>query len=367
MSTNKITSLINKLLRPEIAALSAYHIPDATGMVKLDAMENPYQWSSAIKSEWLELIQQAQLNRYPDPHAQQLTQTIRDAFEIPENIGLMLGNGSDEIIQILIQTVSKPGATILSVSPGFVMYEYISMFNQVKYIPVPLTPSFEFDMPLLMQQIEEHQPAIIFIAYPNNPTGNLFKRSDIEKILTIASGLVVVDEAYTAFASDSFMQDLINNKEQNFNLLVMRTVSKMGLAGLRLGYIAGDRRWITEFDKVRLPYNINVLTQVSADFALAHKSILDQQAQSICEQRELMFSALLSMKDFSPFPSDANFILFRCLQGKGNSVFDALKQQGILIKNLSTAPALTDCLRVTVGNADENHAFLTALSKSTDY
>ncbi|VAW72382.1 Histidinol-phosphate aminotransferase [hydrothermal vent metagenome] len=364
MSTNKTTSLINKLLRPEIAALSAYHIPDATGMVKLDAMENPYQWSAEIKQEWSELIQRAQLNRYPDPHAQSLTKIIRTAFEIPENIGLMLGNGSDEIIQILVQTVSKPDATILSVSPGFVMYEYISLFNRVKYVPVPLSPSFELDMPLLTQQIKEHQPAIIFIAYPNNPTGNLFKRSDIENILTLAPGLVVVDEAYTAFASDSFMQDLIKNKEQYPNLLVMRTVSKMGLAGLRLGYIAGDPRWITEFDKVRLPYNINVLTQLSAEFALEHKSMLDQQAQAICEQRKLIFSALHNMNGFKPFPSEANFILFRCLQGKGNSVFDALKEQGILIKNLSTAPALTDCLRVTVGNNEENQAFLAALSQS---
>ncbi len=364
MPTNKTESLIKKILRPEIGALSAYHVPNATGMVKLDAMENPYHWPQAMKADWLALIQQAELNRYPDPHAHKLTEAIRSAFKIPDSLGLMLGNGSDEIIQILIQALAKPEATVLSVSPGFVMYEYISLFSRVNYVPVPLSETFELDMPLLTQQIEQHQPAIIFIAYPNNPTGNLFKRSDIEDILHIAPGLVVVDEAYTAFASDSFMDDLIHKKSPAANLLVMRTVSKMGLAGLRLGYMAGDSDWITELNKVRLPYNINVLTQLSAAFALEYKSMLDEQAQMICEQRTLMFSALMEMEDFSPYPSEANFILFRCQQDKGANVFESLKQQGILVKNLGIQPALIDCLRVTVGSDEENQAFLSALANT---
>ena len=349
------------LIRPDIAKLSAYHVPDASGMIKLDAMENPFQWPDDIKTEWLKTVSQAELNRYPDPQAKKLTQAIRTEFGIPDSLAVMLGNGSDEIIQILIQAIAKPDATVLSVSPGFVMYEFISLFSRVNYVAVPLTDSFELDMPALIKQIEEHQPALIFIAYPNNPTGNLFSRQDIEKILNMASGLVVIDEAYTAFASDSFLNDLATKQDKYPNLLVMRTVSKMGLAGLRLGYIAGAPGWINEFDKVRLPYNINVLTQLTAEFALQHKAMLDEQSEIIRAQREVMYTALKEIDQIRVYPSEANFILFRCPQGAGTQVFESLKQQGILIKNQSAVPGLGDCLRVTVGSAEDNRAFLDAL------
>jgi histidinol-phosphate aminotransferase len=206
--------------------------------------------------------------------------------------------------------------------------------------------------------IEAHQPAVIFLAYPNNPTGNLLRAEDIEAILAAAPGLVVVDEAYAPFTDASFLGRL----GQYDNLLVLRTVSKMGLAGLRLGLLIGAAAWMGEIDKTRLPYNINVLTQASGEFALRHVAVLEEQAQRIRADRAGLQAALAELPGMTVYPSDANFILFRVPVGRGQALFDALKARGVLIKNLSGAGVvLADCLRVTVGRPEENAAFLQAL------
>jgi histidinol-phosphate aminotransferase len=224
-----------------------------------------------------------------------------------------------------------------------------------------LADDFALDLPSMLAAIRQHQPSVIFIAFPNNPTGNLFAESEICEILEAANGLVVVDEAYAPFANASFMAKLGHYD----NLLVMRTVSKLGLAGLRLGYLVGKPELIGELDKIRLPYNINILTQLTANFALTHKDIFDQQTQLICTERSVVFEALKAMVGIFAFPSSANFILFRTPKGEANNIFASIKQQGVLIKNLnSQGGLLTDCLRVTIGTADENKAFLTALQHS---
>ncbi len=355
-----MTDLLERLVRPEIRALSAYHVPDSTGLIKLDAMENPYTWPDDLRREWLELLQGVDVNRYPDPQGTELQATLRDAMGIPADMAIMLGNGSDELIQMLALTVAAPGRKILTVDPGFVMYRMIGLFAGMRYIGVPLrSEDFSLDLPAVLDALEREQPALTFLAYPNNPTGNLFETAAIERIIEAAPGLVIVDEAYAPFTDATFMQRL----GEWPNLLVMRTVSKLGLAGLRLGLLAGPKAWLGEIDKTRLPYNINVLTQVSAAFALRHRGVFEEQTGWIREERAQVLAGLHAIEGVEPFPSDANFILFRVQAGTAIRVFEGLRAAGILVKRLDgTHPLLADCLRVTVGKPEENHAFLGALS-----
>ncbi|MCL5668672.1 MAG: aminotransferase class I/II-fold pyridoxal phosphate-dependent enzyme, partial [Gammaproteobacteria bacterium] len=277
---NKITDLIAHLVRPEIRSLSAYHVPDARGLVKLDAMENPYSWPEEIKRAWLEALRDAPLNRYPDPEAHALKDKLRAALAVPAQAGLLLGNGSDELIQMLALTLARPGRVVLAPEPGFVMYRLIALWCGMTYVGVPLRNDFTLDLDAMLEAIQRHQPALVFIAYPNNPTGNLFDEQALRRIIEQSPGLVVLDEAYHAFAGASFMQDVLRYP----NLLVMRTLSKTGLAGLRLGLLAGHPDWLDEINKTRLPYNINVLTQLSVEFALRHVQIMENQARLICAE-----------------------------------------------------------------------------------
>ncbi len=357
---NQTEQMANRWVRPEIRAISAYHVPDPGKMIKLDAMENPYTWPEAMVQDWLERLRGVGVNRYPDPAARALSAQLRTAMDVPAGMELLLGNGSDEIIQIMAMALAAPGRAVLAPEPGFVMYKMIATFCGMDYIGVPLRADFSLDLPAMLAQIEQRQPALIFLAWPNNPTGNLFAVEDIEAILRTAQGLVVLDEAYHAFAQQSFMPRL----GEFPNLVVMRTVSKLGLAGLRLGLLAGPAAWLREFDKVRLPYNINVLTQVSAAFALEHLAVLDEQTRLIRAERGRLFEALQALPGVTPYPSAANFILARAPTGRATAIFEGLKARGVLIKNLSgVGGLLSDCLRITVGKPEENDALLAAFGE----
>ena len=366
-SKHNMTDLVKQWVREDIRSLSAYHVPDAGNMIKLDAMENPYSWPQAMKQEWLSLLLDAPVNRYPDPAAEKLVTQIEQVMAVPDGMQSILGNGSDELIQIICMALSKTDADansmVMAPEPTFVMYQMIARFTNMSYQGIPLDDKFQLDMPAMLKAIEKHQPAVIFLAYPNNPTGNLFSASDVRSIIQLAPGLVVVDEAYHAFAGSSFMPML----SQYDNLVVMRTVSKMGLAGLRLGILSGPKEWISEFDKVRLPYNINVLTQLSAVFALQNHQILDQQTDQICRDREILKQQFEHIDGIIQYPSAANFILFK-VAGSGikkqdsAAIFEGLKQKGVLIKRFSdTSGPLANCLRVTVGTANENQTFIDSL------
>jgi histidinol-phosphate aminotransferase len=285
---------------------------------------------------------------------------LREAMGIPESMGLLLGNGSDELIQMLAMTVGGPGRKVLSLDPGFVMYRMIATFTGMGYVGVPLRPDgFGLDLPAVLEAMEVEQPVLTYIAYPNNPTGNLFAARDIERIIEAAPGLVILDEAYAPFTDASFLPRL----GEWPNLMVMRTVSKMGLAGLRLGYLAGPPEWIAEIDKTRLPYNINALTQASATLALRHRALFDAQTAAIRAERARLFAGLSALDGVHPYPSEANFILLRVTGGGADAVFAGLKGQGVLVKNLHGSHALlADCLRVTVGRPEENDALLAALA-----
>ena len=348
-------------IRPEIQALSAYHVPDSSDLVKLDAMENPYRWPDELVDEWLEILRSVELNRYPDPGARALTEKLKQSMQVPDGMQLVLGNGSDELIQMLALSVAQPRRVILAPAPTFVMYRMIADVAGLVYQGVPLAADFSLDVAAMQAAIDQYQPAIVFLSYPNNPTGTVFDVEAVESIIRHAPGLVVVDEAYAPFTDASFMPRL----GEFSNLLVLRTVSKMGLAGLRLGLLVGSPQWLTQIDKTRLPYNINVLTQASALFALQNQAMLDEQAQRIRADRSRLAGALGELNGIEVYPSEANFILFKVLQGKADDIFANLKAQGVLIKNLNPAGGrLQNCLRVTVGRPDENQAFLAALQKA---
>lgn len=349
-------------LRAEIAALKAYAVHDAAGLIKLDAMENPFTWPGELPAplveEWLHALRAAPLNRYPDPQALALKGRLREVLNIPGDTGILLGNGSDELIQIVLLALAKPGAAVLAPGPTFVMYQLLATAVGMRFVDVPLAADFHLDLPRMLEAIARERPAVIFLAYPNNPSGNLFDAQAIEAIVRAAPGLVVIDEAYAVFAGASFLPRL----REFGQALVMRTVSKQGLAGLRLGLLVGDASWLEQFDKLRLPYNINTLTQLSVDFALRHNDVLLQQAGEICTERERLFAALAAFPGVHAWPSQANFILFRLRERPADAVFAALKRQGVLVKNLDHGhPMLAGCLRVTVGKPAENAAFLAAL------
>ncbi len=350
------------LLRPEILALNAYHVQPADNLIKLDAMENPWPWPGGLMPLWLEALKSVRINRYPDPSARTLKAHLREQMGVAPCHDILLGNGSDEIIQMLAMAVARPGAVLLSVEPAFVMYSMIAKLTGLTYVGVPLNPDFSLDVDGLLRAIAEHQPAILFLAQPNNPTGNLFDMSAVRRVIEACDGLVVLDEAYTAF-TDATMLPLLDEYE---NLVVMRTLSKVGLAGLRLGMLFGHPQWLGEFEKVRLPYNINSLTQISAEFALAHYAVLAEQSARLVVLRNALQQDLKALPGVEVFESQANFVLIRLTSGTARAVFEALKARGILVKCLHGAhPLLADCLRLTVGTEAENNRLMEALVEIT--
>ena len=354
-------SLVENIIRSEIRDLSAYHVQESSGFVKLDAMENPYTLSTQLQQALAEHLAKVDLNRYPVPSYTALKTAIKKEFGIPLNYDVVLGNGSDELIAMVSVACAKPGATVLAPVPGFVMYAMSARLAGMNFIGVPLRADLTLDKPAMLVAIVEHRPAITYLAYPNNPTGTLYDVADIEDILLAVgdSGIVIVDEAYQPFAQSSFMPRLAEFD----NLVVMRTVSKLGLAGIRLGYMSGSKALLNEFEKVRPPYNINVLTEAAAEFMLQHVDVLDAQAAQLREQRSLLAISLKQISGVEVFPSAANFLLIRVPHVE--QVFANLMKQKILVKNVGKMHALLEnCLRITVSTPVENALFLDALKAS---
>jgi len=338
--------------------MNAYQVPAASGMIKLDAMENPFAWPDSMKAQWLELMRDVEPNRYPDPAAKDLQRSLRDCFKVDEALGLILGNGSDELIQLIIMAL-KEGSCVMAPSPSFVMYQHIAQSLGVKFVAEPLNADFSLNMPSMLEAIKQHDPAVTFLAYPNNPTANLFADEDLLAIIQASNGLVVIDEAYQPFAHKTYLNKIGGLPR----VLVMRTVSKLGLAGLRLGFMAGSQGVIEQLEKIRLPYNINSFTQLTANFAFEHIDVLNEQAGLICQQREALLAGLATLADINVFPSQANFILFALQADSAKRVFEALKDKGVLIKLMGTVAGLpNDCLRVTVGSPQENEIFMKHLT-----
>ena len=348
-----------EIIRDDIRSMAGYHVADSRGMIKLDAMENPYPLPAELRPEIARLAESAAYNRYPDAGAVRLKARLREVMAVPGDMDIVVGNGSDELIQALMLAATRPGATVMSLEPSFVMFRLIAAYCGLRYVGVPLDSHFGIDTDRVLAAIAEQRPALVIIAFPNNPTGNLFDPSSVERIIQAAPGMVLLDEAYHAFAGRTFMHELARHP----NLLVMRTLSKLGLAALRLGMLAGRSAWLEHVDKVRLPYNVNVLTQLIAEKVLERHDLLAAQAAAIRKERGRLLDELGGIPGVWPYPSDANFILFRVKAA--DATFEALKARRVLIKNMhGSHEALSQCLRVTVGTPEENAIFLGALRES---
>jgi histidinol-phosphate aminotransferase len=346
-----------KLIRPEILALKAYHVADSEGMVKLDAMENPYALPAELRRALAEHLARVDLNRYPDPTGRKLRELLARKMHVPAGMEILLGNGSDDLIQIVTFACARPGAAMMFPAPTFVMYQMNAALSGMRALPYALRKDYTLDRDGFVARVKVEQPALVFIAWPNNPTGVLYPEEDVVAVLRAAPGLVVLDEAYHVFARKSFLPRLAEFP----NLVVMRTVSKLGLAGIRLGYLVGRPAWIDEFNKVRQAYNVNALTQAAAAFVLERLDVLEAQADKVLAEREPLGKALAALPGVTVFPSAANFFLVRVPDA--GRAYEALKRQGVLVRNFN-APGLENCLRITVGTPDENRILLTAMREA---
>jgi histidinol-phosphate aminotransferase len=357
-----LNAKLQSRIRQDVQSMHAYAVQDSAGMVKLDAMENPHRLPAELQAELGRRLGALALNRYPDGRVNDLRVALAAYAQMPDGFDIMLGNGSDELISLLALACDVPGAVILSPVPGFVMYAMSAQLQGLKFVGVPLTPDFELDEAAMLAAIAEHRPAITYLAYPNNPTANLWDDAVIEKIINAVGeqgGLVVMDEAYQPFASKSYADRLARHS----HVLLLRTLSKFGLAGVRLGYLVGPKALISEIDKVRPPYNISVLNYECALFALEHQEVFTAQAQEIRAQRAMLLEALAAMINVKAWKSDANMILIRVPDAA--KTFEGMKARGVLVKNVSKMHALlVNCLRLTVGTAGENAQMLAALQDS---
>jgi histidinol-phosphate aminotransferase len=352
-------SVISRHIRQDVQSMHGYAIQPSTGMAKLDAMENPFRLPEPLRRALGERLAEVAINRYPGARIDELRAALARHAKVPEGFDLILGNGSDEIITLLSMACDIPGASVLAPLPGFVMYDVSARLQGLQFVGVPLTADFELDEAAMLAAIEKHQPAIVYLAYPNNPTANLFDDAVIERIVAAAPGLVVMDEAYQPFASRSYL-DRVTKHE---NVLIMRTLSKFGLAGVRLGYLMGPKALIAEIDKVRPPYNVSVLNAEAALFALEHDDEFARQAAVLRAERARLFAALQAMPGVRPYPSEANMILTRVPDA--DALFGALKQRKVLVKNVAKLhPLLANCLRLTVGTPEENDLMIDALKAS---
>ena len=353
---------LSKLIRQDVQSMHAYAIQESSGMVKLDAMENPHRLPPALQAQLGQRLGALAMNRYPDGRVNDLRRALADYAQMPEGFDIMLGNGSDELIALLALACDVPGGSVMAPLPGFVMYAMSARLQGLEFIGVDLTPDFELDESAMLAAIAQHKPSITYLAYPNNPTANLWDDAVIEKIINAVGeqgGLVVMDEAYQPFAGKSYAGRMVKHG----HVLLMRTMSKFGLAGVRIGYMMGPKTLIAEIDKVRPPYNISVLNYECALFALEHREVFEAQAQELIAQRALLFDALGALPGVKAWPSYANMILIRVPDA--TRTFDGLRNRKVLVKNISKMhPLLANCLRLTVGTAEENAQLLAALEPS---
>ncbi|MDO4683376.1 MAG: histidinol-phosphate transaminase [Lautropia sp.] len=359
-------------VRPDVQQMSAYVVQQAAGGIKLDAMENPHDFPESLRAALGERLAALAINRYPSGDVyERLKTAIRNHDDLPADQPVVLGNGSDELIAMLCTMMAQPGAVVMAPAPSFVMYQVSTQLNGMSFVPVPLKADFSLDRDAMLQAIERHKPSLIFLAYPNNPTGNLFDEADVEAVLSASDGLVVLDEAYAPFAGGATWMTRLASWP---NLAVMRTCSKWGLAGARIGYLVADAAWAGELEKIRPPYNISVLDAETASFALAHWPQFKAQTEAITAAREDLQRRLQGM--IGPdglaevFASEANFVLVRLAStgqspGRGARVAAGMRAQGVLIKDVGRMhPLLAECLRLTVGTPDENRAMLAALAQA---
>jgi histidinol-phosphate aminotransferase len=348
------TKDITGLIRPPVRKLTAYHVDETPVRVKLDAMENPFPLPLELRQEIGDVVRDSRINLYPDPSAKELREAIATLWGMDPD-RMMLGNGSDELIQAIIIAFGGPVVTPV---PSFAMYEITARALSQKVVTAPLGKNFELDADLLIKKARAAKARVIFLACPNNPTGNRFANDHVRKVLDKTKAAVVIDEAYYSFSGKSWLPLI----DEYPNMMVLRTLSKIGFAGLRIGVLTASREIVSELNKVRLPYNINMLSQRAAVTALAHSDAIDEQIELLISERERLYSELSRLPGVTAFPSETNFLLIRTGRD-ASKIHGALKKSGILVKNLNRPGPLKNCLRVTVGTPEENGEFIAELKK----
>jgi histidinol-phosphate aminotransferase len=349
-----------KYLREDINNFKEYFIDNPENMIKLDAMEYPVDKSLRDVIKLLNINEkEILLNRYPESHSQELEKIILDYFGLNSNFGVNFGNGSDELIQNICLAFSKKGNNVMVPSPSFSMYEKIISTVNLKYIPEYLNEDFDIKIDQMIKNISKYKPAIIFLACPNNPTSNLWDKDKIIQIIESSESIVVIDEAYVDFCESSYI-DLIEKYE---NLVILRTFSKIGFAGLRLGFMISNKEISSIINKIRLPFNINTVSLKIIINIFENFSIIKKNCQNIISLREKLYSDLSELRNIKVLKSSTNFLIFKTLNKSSDEIYKLLKDSNILIKNLNNNSNLKNFLRVTVGTEEENNSFVSTLSK----
>jgi histidinol-phosphate aminotransferase len=346
------------LVRNKIKNLKPYQVENLNAETKLHANENPYPPSPELLKKIFLRLNELELNRYPDPECRNLKKAIaKKTGALPEQI--IIGNGSDELIQYLMQVLCEEGDSIAFPDPTFAMYGITAQCLGLKPVHISLDDNWNLKAQLALDVLAKYKANLIFISYPNNPTGNCFSDHSIQEIIEEFKGIVVVDEAYYDFSGKSFLRQM----EKHNNLVILRSLSKIGLAGLRIGYGVFPSMLAEQVNKVRLPYNSNTLSQCIATELLSDFTYVQKQIYSIIEERDRLMNELSNFSKIITYPSNSNFILFQVPNG-GENVFNELKKNGTLLRNLHSHPKLKNCLRVTIGKSQENNQFLKQLRKT---
>ncbi len=348
---------VRTLIKREVREQEGYRADMTPYRTRMDANESPFSLPPLLKRKLFKEMKNVALNRYPEPGAPLIRKRFAGHYGVSHDM-IMIGNGSDELIQILCTALVSSSSSVMVPTPTFVMYGIIASTTGHRVAEVPLTASFDLDLDAMLTRISADAPVLTFISYPNSPTSNCFSENSIAAMVEASPGIVVVDEAYGGFAGKTFLPLL----KKYDNLVILKTLSKVGLAAMRIGFLIGSPILVHELDKVRLPYNINTLSQVAAGFYLDHIDVFLGQTREIIAGREELQSALGKIVGIHPYPSDANFIFFSCDFDTDN-IYSILAQEGILVKNLNSPGVLKNCMRVTVGNREENEEFLKVLKK----
>ncbi len=341
---------MNLYIKRHIREMKGYRPVNIPSRIKLDANESSYPPPVEIIKAVNEI---RLLNRYPDPEAKELRNRLSEIWSVrPDSI--IPGNGSDELIYYIITSVGGP---VLVPYPTFSMYTIISRILGEKTVEINLDNDFDLPMKDIERAIKRYKPRLIFLSSPNNPTGNTFSYDRILWLIRNSGAIVVVDEAYQPYSKDR--EGFIPYLRRYRNLFILRTMSKIGFAGIRLGFLIGNPSLVKEINKVRLPYNVNLITQGLGLEILRHMDYIERIVIETVRERERLFRELSEIDGVKPYPSEANFILFRT--EKGRMVFRRLIDEGILIKDLSDV--IPHCLRVTVGLPEENVLFINAMRR----
>jgi histidinol-phosphate aminotransferase len=347
-------------IKPQVRALAAYTLAARRAAIKINQNENPFEIEDRVKQRVLDFARERPWGRYPDFDPQELLDSLA-AFSGWRPDGVLAGNGSNELIEALLLCTVGPGVRVLIPEPTFTLYALLTKILGGEATRVALAEDLEYDVPAILRAQQEQKPAITIVCSPNNPTGGVVTADEIERLCDATDGLVVIDEAYHEFSGQSAVPLLARHA----NLVVLRTFSKaMGMAGLRVGYLLASPELVREINKARLPYNLNFFSQAAAMAALEEWPALKANIDRLVVLREQLSADLRKIPGLRVYPSRANFFLVELAGADPKAVFEGVYRRGVLIRDVTSYPRLSRCLRISVGSEEENRALLSALQES---